>query len=119
MDSLASVNIGGIVKNDSGIIAYGKSQFEKLGRHCASGIRHRMWLLAHIISKLLQRNPFGDGPNLEIYLRAENFDKLVEAVKQKVEISEDQSLNGTVMFNKPEVAKKAGHIVKIKVLKRS
>jgi len=112
IDSLANDELGKIVRNDVSIVDYGKGQFEKLGKHRASGVRYRMRLLARIKVKLLQDKPVGDGPELASYLRPENFNSVVHAVKQVVGVSEERSLNGVIMFNKPEVAKKTGHVLK-------
>ena len=45
------------VRGDPGIMKYGKSQFEKLGRHRGICVRYRIRLLARIKKIFLQANP--------------------------------------------------------------
>ena len=82
IESMANDHIGKMVKNDSGILNFGKCQFEKLGRQRASGVRYSMRLLIRIKQNLLLESPVGDGPGLVSYLRPENFTKFITSVKK-------------------------------------
>lgn len=47
-----------------------------------------------------------DASELSKYLSPDKFDNVVEAVRTTVGVSDERSLNGVIMFTKPELAKK-------------
>lgn len=49
---------------------------------------------------------------LESLLTPDRFPSFVEAVRAVVAIAEERSLNGVIMFDKPELAKKVGQMIK-------
>jgi hypothetical protein len=48
---------------------------------------------------------------LSNFLAPDKFDALVEAVRRTVGVSDERSLNGVIMFSKPELAKKTGQLI--------
>ncbi|XP_063400627.1 uncharacterized protein LOC134685111 isoform X2 [Mytilus trossulus] len=114
LESLSNDVIGQKVKNDQSILVLGKSLFDKLGRERSAGIRYSLRLLARIKTEVLLLKPVGDtaGDDLVNFLRPENFNLFVAAVKTIVKVSEEKTLNGVDMFMKPELAKKAGQIIR-------
>ena len=110
LQALQDDSVGKGVRNDSGIMMFGKTQFERLGRRRAGEVRYRMRVLERI-KRELRSLIKGDSTELSQYLSPDKFDALVEAVRKVVGVSEERSLNGVIMFTKPELAKKTGQMI--------
>jgi hypothetical protein len=93
LQALQDDSIGKGVKNDSGIMMFGWTQFERLGRRRAGEVRYRMRLLERI-KRELRSLMKADSTELSEYLSPDKFDALVEAVCTIVGVSEGRSLNG-------------------------
>ncbi|KAL4223320.1 hypothetical protein ACF0H5_016791 [Mactra antiquata] len=100
-------------KNDPAIIQYGKTEFERLGRR-ANEVRYRMRILERVkeeVMRLCQSDC--SVTSLESLLTPDRFPSFVLAVRAVVGIAEERSLNGVIMFDKPELARKVGQMLKI------
>ncbi|KAJ8321044.1 hypothetical protein KUTeg_002631 [Tegillarca granosa] len=112
LGSIQNDDIGHKLKNDEGIIMFGKSEFERLGRRRANEVRYRMRLLQRIKDIVLSLDKSVTTSNLMSLLAPDRFEFFVEAVKVLVGIRKEKSLNGVVMFGKPQLAKKTGQIIR-------
>ncbi|KAJ8300368.1 hypothetical protein KUTeg_021887 [Tegillarca granosa] len=112
LGSIQNDDIGHKLKNDEGIIMFGKSEFERLGRRRANEVRYRMRLLQRIKDIVLSLDKSVTTSNLMSLLAPDRFEFFVETVKVLVGIRKEKSLNGVVMFGKPQLAKKTGQIIR-------
>lgn len=111
VQALQDDNLGKGVKNDPGIMMFGRTEFDRLGRRRAGEVRYRMRLLERIKRAARSLTKI-DGSELSDYLAPDKFDAVVEAVRTTVGVSDERSLNGVIMFAKPELAKKTGQLIR-------
>lgn len=119
INSLTNDDISRVIKSDPLLVDFGKVQFEKLGTQRAGEVRSKLRILGRV--KLELRLLTGkENSNIEEYLTSKNFDVCVEAVKKLciVPVSK-RSLSGTEILEKPDLALKAGQLLKkVAVFKR-
>ena len=76
-------------------------------------MRYRMRLLERIKQEVVSLDKSDKKSDLAILLVPEKFDLFVQAVRILSGISDERSLNGVIMFEKPQLAKKkTGQILK-------
>lgn len=118
LSSLQEDVIGKSLKQDRGIVNYGRNEFERLGRRRANEVRYRMRLLERIKQEVVSLDKSDKDKredkksDLASVLVPEKFDLFVQAVRILSGISDERSLNGVIMFEKPQLAKKTGQILK-------
>ena len=106
--SLQEDVIGKGLKQDRGIVNYGRNEIERLGRRRANEVCYRMRLLERIKQEVVSLGKSDKKSDLATLLLPEKFDLFVQAVRLLSGISDERSLNGVIMFEKPELAKKLG-----------
>lgn len=107
VEGLASDRIDDCVIKDRSILnLLGRALFDRLGRERSSEIRYRLRLLARLKFELKQIIPNWVEEDLEKSLIPQNFDFIIVEAKHIAQVSEEKSLNGVMMFGKPEVARK-------------
>ena len=104
-------SVGRNLKRDPGLIQYGKTEFERLGNRRANEVRYRMRLLERVKGEVKSLCD-SSLESLESFLTPDQFPLFIQAVRAVVGISEDRSLNGVMMFDKPELAKKVGQMIR-------
>jgi len=111
MQALQDDNLEKGVKNDPGIMMFGRTVFDRLGRRRAGKVRYRIRLLERI-KRAARSLTKSDGSEISDYLAPDKFDAVVEAVRTLVGVSDERRLNGVIMFDKPELAKKTGQLIR-------
>ncbi|XP_060587044.1 uncharacterized protein LOC132742612 isoform X2 [Ruditapes philippinarum] len=112
LGALQNDTIGRSLKRDSGLILYGKTEFERLGRRRANEVRYRMRLLERIKTVVKSLHESDSSFDMESLLTPDRFPSFIQAVRTVVGISEERSLNGVMMFDKPELARKVGQMIR-------
>ena len=112
IDIMASDETGTTVRKDPSIKLAEQVLYGRLGKQRASEIRYRLRLLGRLKCELMPDTLVRNANNLDTYIKPDKFNSMVEGVKQLVKVSDERSLNGVIMFDKPETAKKVGQLVK-------
>ena len=113
LGALQNDSVGRSIKRDPGLIRYGKTEFERLGRRRANEVRYRMRLLERVKGEVKNLCEYDSSvESLESLLIPDRFPFFIQAVRVVVGISEERSLNGVLMFDKPELAKKVGQMIR-------
>ena len=112
METMKNDDIGKSVKNDYSIMKVGQVLYGRLGRNRATEVCYRIRLLGRLKCRLVPDSLHQRQNQLVTYIKPERFNDIVDAVKQVVRVSDETSLNGVIMFDKPETAKKLGQLVK-------
>lgn len=105
-------DIGMAVKSEKLITEFGKVQFEKLGIQRASEVRSKIRILGRLKLEL-RKLTSNENSELEEFLTPEHFDLCVSGVKLLCGAENgEKSLSGTETFLKPDLALKAGQLLK-------
>lgn len=115
LDSIQDDKIGKKLKRDADIVQFGKNEYERLGKRRANEVRYRMRLLERIKQTILDLSPDNSQTTataMVTLLSPEKFDLFVQAVRMLVGVSQERSLNGVIMFQKPQLARKTGQIIR-------
>ena len=111
LDSLRSDEISRAIKSDSLILLLGKTQFNKLGTSRAAQVREKLRILGRL--KIHLRNNIGNATaSIGDFITSDKYDTCVTAVKTLACVSEEKSLSGTQILDKPSLALKAGQLLK-------
>lgn len=106
------------VKSDPLILLLGKTLFTKLGRMRAGDVRSRLRNLARI---KLELRKVCNIPEASIgdLIRPDLYDHCIEATRSLCGVADETNLNGAMMFAKPSLALKVGHLLrKVATMKR-
>ena len=111
LNNMHSDEISRTIKSDRLLIHFGKAQYAKLGSMRAGQVREKLRLLGRTKLKLrsLTSKPcaeFGE------FLSPQFFDDCIKGVKALAEVSNQESLSGTVMYKRPSVILKVGQLLK-------
>lgn len=112
LEALQDDAVAQSIKKDPGLIVYGKNEFERLGKRRANEVRYRMRLLERIKAVVKSVCQSDSSSNLEELITPDKFPFFVQAVRTVVGVSAERSLNGVIMFNKPELARKIGQMIR-------
>lgn len=110
ISSLQDDKIGKSLKADRGIVNYGRNEYERLGRRRANEVRYRMRLLERVKQEVVSLGE--KKSDLALLLLPEKYELFVQAVRNLSGISNERSLNGVIMFEKPQLARKTGQILR-------
>ena len=99
-------------QQDQSIVSLGKTMFEKLGLARASDVRYKMRLMSRLKMEIVKSVMPAQNDSLSDYIKPQNFNKILEATRVLCGKSDEKTLNGVNKIDKPEVAKKIGHMLK-------
>ncbi len=99
------------IKSDPLLLLFGERQFHKLGSQRASEIRGKLRNASRL--KLSLRK-ISNLPNasLQDFLKPDKFDVCYDAVIDLCEVEQEKSLSGTIKLTRPDLALKAGQLLK-------
>ena len=100
------------VKSDPLILKFGKVQLEKLGKQRAAEVRSKLRIIGRAKLQLRNASSTKTEEYIEEFLTPATFDCCVAGVKNLCVITGSPSLSGTQVFEKPDLALKAGQLLK-------